>query len=86
MFQNIKKNKLTIATGYLKVLDSFVFNQKSQKCRSLETLMFKELKKLMHKLQNENADDFIAGVKAEPLPDNDGLRITLLDKDGNTRK
>jgi DNA sulfur modification protein DndD len=43
------------------------------------------MQKLMHKLQDGNNDNFIAGVKAEPLPDNDGLKITLLDKDGMTR-
>jgi DNA sulfur modification protein DndD len=42
------------------------------------------MQKLMHKLQDDN-NNFIAAVKAETLPDNDGLKITLLDNKGNIR-
>jgi DNA sulfur modification protein DndD len=80
-----KRKKLEKANQYIKTLKSFVEEQKRKKCSNLESAVFEEMRNLMHKLQNEDKDNFIAGIKAEPLPDNDGLKITLLDKDGSTR-
>lgn len=48
----------------------------------LEQSILSEMEKLMHKLQAENDHDFVKAVKAEILPDNDGLKISLLDKKG----
>jgi len=62
-----------------------VSEQKRSKCIKLESAVFEEMQKLMHKLQDLNNDNFVAGVRAEPLPDNDGLKITLIDKEGITR-
>lgn len=81
-----KKKKLDKANQYIKTLNSFIDEQKRSKCASLETSIFDEMQKLMHKLQDGNNDNFVAGVKAEPLPDNDGLKITLIDKEGVTRQ
>lgn len=80
-----KRKKLEKANQYIKSLKSFVEEQKSKKCSTLETTLYEEMQKLMHKLQDGNNDNFVAGVKAEPLPDNDGLKITLIDKEGVTR-
>ncbi len=79
-----KKKKLDKANQYIKSLETFVVEQKRSKCSNLETGIYEEMQKLMHKLQDSNSDDFIAAVKAEPLPDNDGLKITLIDKAGET--
>jgi DNA sulfur modification protein DndD len=80
-----KKKKLDKANQYIKSLKSFIDEQKRSKCSTLESAIFEEMQKLMHKLQDGNNDNFVAGVKAEPLPDNDGLKITLLDKEGVIR-
>jgi len=80
-----KRKKLDKANQYIKSLKSFIDEQKRSKCSTLESAIFEEMQKLMHKLQDGNNDNFVAGVKAEPLPDNDGLKITLLDKEGVTR-
>lgn len=77
-----KRKKLDKANQYSKVLSSFVKEQKLKNCEALENSVFDELKKLMHKMQDSNNNDFVAGVKAELLPDNDGLKITLIDKEG----
>lgn len=80
-----KKKKLDKANQYIKSLNSFIDEQKRLKCSTLETAIYEEMQKLMHKLQDGNNDNFVAGVKAEPLPDNDGLKVTLLDKEGVIR-
>lgn len=78
-----KKKKLDKANLYIKSLMGFIEEQKQSKCSILEKDIFKEMQKLMHKLQESN--NFVAYVKAETLPDNDGLKITLLDNDGGIR-
>ncbi len=80
-----KRKKLDKANQYIKSLKSFIDEQKRRKCSTLESAIYEEMQKLMHKLQDGNNDNFVAGVKAEPLPDNDGLKVTLLDKEGVTR-
>lgn len=80
-----KKKKLDKANQYISTLKAFVEEQKRSKCEILETEIYKEMQKLMHKLQDSTNTTFVAGVKAEPLPDNDGLKITLLDNNGQTR-
>jgi DNA sulfur modification protein DndD len=70
---------------YIKSVRSFIDEQKRSKCSTLEKAIFEEMQKLMHKLQDSHNENFVAAVKAEPLPDNDGLKITLLDKEGIIR-
>jgi DNA sulfur modification protein DndD len=79
-----KSKKLHKANQYIKSLKTFVDSQKQSKCSILEKGIYDEMQKLMHKLQDDN-NNFIAAVKAETLPDNDGLKITLLDNKGNIR-
>ena len=81
-----KKKKLEKANLYIDSLKKFVAEQKSIKCTLLEKSIFNEMKKLMHKLQDDKNFSFIAAVKAQQLPDNDGLKITLLDNQGNIRQ
>ena len=75
-----KKKKLDKANQYILALESFVVEQKRKKCHLLEKIIFENLNILMHKT------NFIGAVKAETLPDNDGLKITLYDCDGNIRQ
>lgn len=81
-----KSKKLNKANQYIKSLKTFIENQKQSKCSILEQGIYDEMQKLMHKLQDDNGNNFIAAVKAETLPDNDGLKITLLDNKGNIRQ
>jgi DNA sulfur modification protein DndD len=74
-----KKKKLDKANQYIVALESFVVEQKRKKCQSLEKIIYEKLSVLMHK------ENFIGAVKAETLPDNDGLKITIYDCDGNIR-
>jgi len=80
-----KVKKLDKTNLYIKALENFIDEQKKSKCASLEFAIFDEMQKLMHKLQDKRNNNFVAAVKAEPLPDNDGIKITLLDADGKTR-
>ena len=77
-----KAQKIEKANVYREALEEFVLMQKSKRCRDLEEVIFKEMKVLMHKLTDSEHGAFLAAVKAETLPDNDGIRITLYDKDG----
>ena len=78
-----KKKKLDKANLYIKALEDFVSEQKKSKCSTLEQSTFKEMYQLMHKLKDGSNGKFIAAVKAEALPNNDGLKISLYDGDGN---
>ena len=78
-----KKKKLDKANLYIKALEDFVSEQKKSKCSTLEQTTFKEMHQLMHKLKDGSNGKFIAAIKAEALPNNDGLKISLFDGDGN---
>jgi len=78
-----KKKKLDKANLYIKALEDFVSEQKKGKCSTLEQTTFKEMYELMHKLKDGSNGKFIAAIKAEALPNNDGLKISLFDGDGN---
>ena len=80
-----KRKKLEKADQYIKSLKCFVEDQKRSKCSILEVSIYEEMQKLMHKLKDGN-NNFVAAVKAETLPENDGLKITLLDKEGRIRQ
>jgi DNA sulfur modification protein DndD len=81
-----KKKKLDTANLYIKTLLEFVEHQKKEKCAALELCIFDEMRKLMHKLKEADGSSFIAAVKVEILPDNDGLKVLLYDDDGNIRQ
>jgi len=78
-----KKRKLDKANLYIKTLEDFVSEQKKSKCSALEQTTFNEMYQLMHKLKDGSNGNFIAAIKAEALPNNDGLKISLFDRDGN---
>lgn len=80
-----KRKKLDQVTKYIKSLEGFVTKQKQNKCSRLEKGIYEGMQNLMHKLQDSNNNNFVAAIKAETLPDNDGLKITLLDEDGDIR-
>jgi DNA sulfur modification protein DndD len=80
-----KAKKLDKANDYIEALEGFIKEQKSDKCQVLETLIYEEMQKLMHKLSNTESSGFIAAVKAEVLPENNGLKITLYNDDGEVR-
>ena len=80
-----KAKKLDKANDYIEALEGFIKEQKSAKCDVLETLIYDEMQKLMHKLSNAESSGFIAAVKAEVLPENNGLKITLYNDDGEVR-
>jgi DNA sulfur modification protein DndD len=77
-----KKQKLDKANSYITVLKDFVSEQKKSKCAVLEKATYNEMNKLMHKLKDGSNGKFIAAVKAEVLPNNDGLKISLFDSEG----
>ena len=75
------KNKITAAKKYIDTLQRFIDNQKKNKKDSLAINMILGLKKLMHKLKSEGSM-FIEDAKIEILPDGKGLKVTLIDSDG----
>lgn len=78
-----KRKKLDRANEYIKSLEEFVVDQKRNKCDTLEKAIYSELQKLLHKLKDNDTNKFIAAVKAETLPDNDGLKVSLYSAEGN---
>ncbi len=78
-----KKKKLDKANLYIKSLEEFVSEQKKSKCSTLEQTTFKEMHQLMQKLKDGSNGKFIAAIRAVALPNNDGLKISLIDGDGN---
>jgi len=81
----LKLKKLNKANSYIKALEDFIRDQKNAKCEILESHIYKEMQKLMHKLRDDKTSSFIADVKAEVLPENNGLKITLYNSDGDIR-
>ncbi len=81
------KTKFQKTKEYIDVLQTFVDSQKSAKKESLEKNILFELKKLMHKLQDEKLDSkFISDVSVIILPDNGGMKVTLFDSNGEEVK
>lgn len=80
------QNKLKIkeCNKYIDVLNTFLEEQKSKHKSSLETIILRELKILMHKLGGEeNNSKFIEDVGVTILASGQGMKITLLDQDDN---
>jgi len=77
----IKQKQIKIVTKYISSLKTFIDNQKRIKCLDFEKAILQEMQILMHKLKvNENT--FIASVNVALLPEDDGLNVTLIDRDG----
>ena len=77
----IKQKQIKIVTKYISSLRTFIDNQKRIKCLDFERAILQEMQMLMHKLKvNENT--FIASVNVALLPEDDGLNVTLIGRDG----
>jgi DNA sulfur modification protein DndD len=77
----IVKRKIATSKKYIDSLQIFINNQKQTKKDTLASNILEELKKLMHKIQN-NSSDFITGTRVDILPDEKGLRVSILNSDG----
>ncbi len=78
----IIKNKIASAKKYIDSLQTFIDNQKRSKKEALATKLLMELEKLMHKMQNGNSS-FIKDSRIDILPDGKGLKVSILDSEGN---
>ena len=76
------KDKITATSKYINALQIFIDNQKKIKKDSLAKNLLFELKKLMHKLQTKDSG-FIEDTKIDILPDGKGLKVSILDSEGN---
>jgi len=76
------KDKITATSKYINTLQLFIDNQKKIKKDSLAKNLLSELKKLMHKLQTKDSG-FIEDTKIDILPDGKGLKVSILDAEGN---
>lgn len=78
------KIKIKESQKYIDVLNIFLEEQKNKHKDSLEKVILRELKILMHKLGSEgNSSKFIEDVKVTILASGQGMKITLLDQDDN---
>jgi len=78
----IIKNKIGKAKKYIDTLQTFIDNQKRSKKEALGYNLLLELQKLMHKMQRKDSS-FIEDSRIDILPDGKGLKVSLLDSDGN---
>jgi len=76
------RDKITATSKYINTLQLFIDNQKKIKKDSLAKNLLSELKKLMHKLQTKDSG-FIEDIKIDILPDGKGLKVSILDSEGN---
>ncbi len=76
------KSKGAKAKQYIDTLQIFIDNQKRSKKETLASSLISELKKLMHKMQNDDLS-FIADSRIDILPDGKGLKVSILDDEGN---
>ncbi len=78
----IIKNKISIAKKYIDSLQTFIDIQKRNKKETLANSLLSELRMLMHKMQNDDSA-FIEDSRIDILPDGKGLKVSILDSDGN---
>ena len=78
----IVKSKIAESKKYIDSLQTFVDNQKREKRETLASSLLFELKKLMHKMQS-NSSSFIEDSRIDILPDGKGLKVSVLDSEGN---
>jgi DNA sulfur modification protein DndD len=76
------KNKITEAKKYIVSLQTFIDNQKRSKKEALANNLLAELQKLMHKMQHKDSS-FIEDSRIDILPDGKGLKVSILDSEGN---
>lgn len=76
------KNKIAEAKKYILSLQTFIDNQKRLKKEALANNLLAELQKLMHKMQHKDSS-FIEDSRIDILPDGKGLKISILDSEGN---
>lgn len=76
------KDKIAATNKYINTLQIFIDSQKKIKKDSLAKNLLFELKKLMHKLQSEDSS-FIEDTQIDILPDGKGLKVSILDAEGN---
>lgn len=76
------KDKITEAKKYIASLQMFIDNQKRSKKEALANNLLAELQKLMHKMQHEDSS-FIEDSRIDILPDGKGLKVSILDSEGN---
>lgn len=76
------KNKIAKAKKYIDSLQTFIDNQKRSKKEALANNLLFELQKLMHKMQHKDSS-FIVDSRIDILPDGKGLKVSILDSDGN---
>lgn len=76
------KNKIAKAKKYIDSLQTFIDNQKRSKKEALANNLLSELQKLMHKMQHKDSS-FIVDSRIDILPDGKGLKVSILDSDGN---
>ena len=79
------EKELGLVHRKIDVLNSFIVEEKNKKSQNLSSKILNELKKLLHKM-NSNNSDFINNVSVKPLPDNEGLNITLYDSNNQSLK
>lgn len=78
----IIKSKIAEAKKYIVSLQTFIDNQKRSKKVALAGNLLSELQKLMHKMQ-KNDSSFIEDSRIDILPDGKGLKVSILDSEGN---
>lgn len=78
----IIKNKISVAKKYIDSLQTFIDIQKRNKKETLANSLLSELRMLMHKMQNDDSA-FIEDSRIDILPDGKGLKVSILDSDGN---
>ena len=78
----IIKEKIAKAKKYIDSLQVFIDNQKRSKKEALANNLITELNKLMHKMQ-DGSSSFIEDARIDILPDGKGLKVSILDSDGN---
>lgn len=79
------EKELGLVQRKIDVLNRFIIEEKNKKSENLSSKILIELRKLLHKL-NSNDSDFITNVSVKPLPDNEGLNITLYDSNNQPLK
>lgn len=76
------KNKYEKAKEFINILKKFVTEEKIRKRDNLEINILSELKSLLHKLKDEiNPNNFITRVTVSILPENNGMKINLFNKE-----
>lgn len=75
------QNKLDQANDYISVLGEFIIEQKEGRKKEIESNLYKELEKVMHKMQIDDSN-FISKVSVDIIPGNKGLKVSLKDIKG----